>query len=111
MACAAGAVGGGGGARRSQIVRARAHLDAALVEFKRNLIRDRTQAGLAAARARGRQGRRPRKLDEAKTGLLYKLYDEREKTVREICGLLGISKPTLYDYLERRAKTRAAAAP
>jgi DNA invertase Pin-like site-specific DNA recombinase len=65
---------------------------------------------LAAARARGRKGGRPRKLDEAKVALLYKLYDEREKTVREICGLLGISRPTLYDYLSRRAKTRPSGA-
>jgi DNA invertase Pin-like site-specific DNA recombinase len=86
------------------------HIFSALAEFERTLIRERTQAGLAAARARGRQGGRPRKLDEAKTALLYKLYDEREKTVREICGLLGISKPTLYDYLDRRAKSRPSGA-
>ena len=85
------------------------HVFSALAEFERNLIRERTQAGLAAARARGRKGGRPRKLDAAKVALLYKLYDEREKTVREICGLLGISKPTLYDYLARRAKGPAAA--
>jgi len=86
------------------------HFFSALAEFERNLIRDRTQAGLAAARARGRQGGRPRKLDEAKTALLYKLYDEREQSVRAICGLLEISKPTLYDYLDRRTKARTAAA-
>jgi predicted transcriptional regulator YheO len=42
---------------------------------------------------------------------LYQLYDERERTVREICRLLKISKPTLYDYLGRRAKEQASAAP
>jgi DNA invertase Pin-like site-specific DNA recombinase len=87
------------------------HVFSALAEFERNLIRERTQAGLAAARARGRKGGRPQKLDAARVALLYKLYDEREKTVREICGLLEISKPTLYDYLARRPKAQAAAAP
>jgi len=85
------------------------HIFGAIAEFERNLIRERTQAGLAAARARGRKGGRPQKLDAAKVALLYKLYGEREKTVREICGLLGISKPTLYDYLARRPNARAAA--
>jgi len=87
------------------------HIFSALAEFERSLIRERTQAGLKAARARGRKGGRPRKLDAAKTELLYQLYDERERPVREICRLLGISKPTLYDYLIRRAQEQAAAAP
>ena len=86
------------------------HIFSALAEFERALIRERTQAGLAAARARGRKGGRPRKLDAAHVALLYKLYDEREKTVREICSLLGISKPTLYDYLARRPRAEAAVA-
>jgi DNA invertase Pin-like site-specific DNA recombinase len=87
------------------------HVFSALAEFERNLIRERTQAGLKAARARGRKGGRPRKLDAAKTKLLYQLYDERERPVREICQLMGISKPTLYDYLGRRTEARAAAGP
>ncbi len=84
------------------------HIFSALAEFERNSIRERTQAGLIAARARGRKGGRPRKLDAAQTELLYQLYDERERPVREICLLLGISKPTLYDYLDRRAQELAA---
>lgn len=76
----------------------------ALAEFERNLIRERTQAGLAAARARGRVGGRPRKLDETQTELLYKFYDEQEHKVKEICKMLGISKPTLYEYLKRRTQ-------
>ena len=87
------------------------HVFSALAEFERDLIRERTMAGLKAARARGRKGGRPRKLDAAKTKLLYQLYDEREHPVREICRLLGISKPTLYDYLGRRTEARAAAGP
>ena len=87
------------------------HVFSALAEFERNLNRERTQAGLKAARARGRKGGRPRKLDAAQTELLYHLYDERERPVREICRLLGISKPTLYDYLGRRAQEQAPDAP
>ena len=71
----------------------------ALAEFERNLIRERTLAGLSAARARGRTGGRPKALDTAKIKLLYKLYVEKAHTVKEICQLLGISKPTLYTYL------------
>jgi DNA invertase Pin-like site-specific DNA recombinase len=74
----------------------------ALAEFERNLIRERTLAGLSAARARGRTGGRPKALDTAKIKLLYKLYDEKAHTVKEICQLLGISKPTLYTYLGQR---------
>ena len=74
----------------------------ALAEFERNLIRERTLAGLKAARARGRIGGRPKALDATKTELLYKLYDEKQHTIKEICQLLGISKQTLYDYLARR---------
>jgi DNA invertase Pin-like site-specific DNA recombinase len=87
------------------------HVFSALAEFERNLTRERTQAGLVAARARGRKGGRPRKLDTAQVKLLYQLYDERERTVREICRLLKISKPTLYDYLDRRAAEQATATP
>ena len=71
-------------------------------EFERNLIRERTIAGLRAARARGRVGGRPRKLDTKKTELAYQLYDEKKYAVKEICQILEISKPTLYAYLHRR---------
>ncbi len=73
----------------------------ALSEFERNLIRERTQAGLAAARARGRRGGRPLALDEKKREITVKLYNEKEHTVREICQIMGISKPTLYSYLRK----------
>ena len=78
------------------------HLFGALAEFERNLIRERTRAGLAAARARGRKGGRPRKLDNIKVKLLYRLYDEKEHAIKEVCQVLRISKPTLYAYLQRR---------
>ena len=80
------------------------HIFGALAEFERNLIRERTQAGLAAARARGRKGGRPKSLDAKKTELLYELYDSKKHTVKEICEMIGISRPTLYSYLQRREK-------
>jgi len=85
------------------------HVFGALAEFERNLIRERTRAGLEAARARGRKGGRPRVLDSKKVELAYRLYDEKKHTIKEICQMLGISKPTLYAYLQRRTKrTRCA---
>ena len=78
------------------------HIFGALAEFERNLIRERTIAGLEAARARGRLGGRPKKLDAKKTELAYQLYDEKKYAVKEICHMLGISKPTLYACLARR---------
>ena len=78
------------------------HIFGALAEFERNLIRERTQAGLEAARKRGRLGGRPRSLDANKTKLLYRLYDEKKHTIREICDMLEIRRSTLYDYLSRR---------
>jgi DNA invertase Pin-like site-specific DNA recombinase len=76
------------------------HIFGALAEFERNLILERTKAGLAAARARGRMGGRPKSLDPKRRRLLIKLYEEREHPVEEICRIMGISKPTLYSYLE-----------
>ena len=78
------------------------HVFGALAEFERNLIRERTQAGLAAARARGRKGGRPKALDRQKRELLYRLYDEKKHTIKQICQLIGVSKPTLYAYLKSR---------
>ena len=75
------------------------HIFAALAEFERNLIRERTHAGLEAARARGRKGGRRPKLDDKKRALTVDLYRRKEKTVGEICKLVGISRPTLYAYV------------
>ncbi|TVM30215.1 recombinase family protein [Oceanidesulfovibrio marinus] len=76
------------------------HIFSALDEFERNIIQERTRAGLEAARARGRKGGRPKKLSPQKQELALKLYHEKEKTVAEICELVGVSKPTLYGYLK-----------
>ena len=80
------------------------HIFGALAEFERNLIRERTKAGLAAARARGRLGGRPKQLELSKRQLVAKLYKSREHTVQEICQLMGISKPTLYKYVREEGK-------
>jgi DNA invertase Pin-like site-specific DNA recombinase len=80
------------------------HIFGALAEFERNLSRARAQTGLDAARARGRNGGRPKALDADQRALAVKLYEQRKHTVDEICRALGISKPTLYAYVrERRA--------
>ncbi|MBM3120065.1 MAG: recombinase family protein [Chloroflexi bacterium] len=75
------------------------HIFGALAEFERNVIRERTKAGLASARARGRQGGRPKALDGKKQEALISLYREKKHTVREICKILGISRGTFYTYL------------
>ncbi len=76
------------------------HIFGALAEFERNLIRERTQAGLQAARARGRKGGRPKALNKDKQALAIKLYNEKKHSVDQICEMMGISKPTLYKYIE-----------
>lgn len=77
------------------------HLFGALAEFERNLVRERTQAGLSAARKRGRQGGRPALLSPTKKALALKLHQERNHTIEEICNMMGISKSTLYNYLNK----------
>ncbi len=74
----------------------------ALAEFERKLIQERTRAGLNAARTRERIGGRPKILDENKISLMLQLYDEKKHTIKEICSVLNISKPTLYVYLRQR---------
>ncbi|WAK00504.1 recombinase family protein [Methylobacter sp. YRD-M1] len=81
------------------------NLFASLAEFERDLIRERTQAGLSAARARGRNGGRPKGLPqkaEATACAAETLYKEGKLTVNEIAEKLGIAKSTLYAYLRHR---------
>ena len=75
------------------------HLFGALAEFERNLIKERTLAGLQAARARGRKGGTPPSLNSEKQKLAAKLYSEKNHSVNQICQIMGISKPTLYKYV------------
>ncbi len=78
------------------------HVFGALAEFERDLIRERTHAGLAAARARGRKGGRPKKLDDPKqVALVQALYDGGQTDIATICRTLGISRATLYRSLDR----------
>ena len=81
------------------------HIFAALAEFERQLIRDRTKAGLQSARARGRHGGRPRGLSqdaENTAAAVEALYKENKLSTTEICNKLNISRGTLYKYLRHR---------
>lgn len=67
-----------------------------LAEFEREIIRERTNAGLKAARARGRNGGRPRKLNDQKVLMARNLMANNEINIGEICRTMQISKSTLY---------------
>lgn len=75
------------------------HIFASLAEFERDLIKERTNAGLTAARARGRKGGRPRGVvNEKKRQAALSLKKDTTRTVKEICEILGISRNTYYKY-------------
>ena len=84
------------------------HLFGALAEFERNLIQERTMTGLSAARARGRLGGRPKRLNTDKQQLAVQLYEAKNTSIKKICEMLAISKPTLYAYV--RANQQSAGA-
>ncbi len=71
------------------------HLFGALAEFEREITRDRTVAGLTAARARGRVGGRPSKLSAEQRRQARKMYDEWELTVEQIGRVLGVSRSSV----------------
>ena len=71
---------------------------ALLAEHERDRIRERTMAGLAAARARGRNGGRPKVLTEEKEALAFEALQDRNKTVKGIAKGLGVSEATVYRY-------------
>ena len=73
----------------------------ALAEYERELIRERTNVGLAAARARGRHGGRPKLLDGAKVTRAKELHAAGVMRPREIADAVGVSVPTLYRYLAK----------
>jgi DNA invertase Pin-like site-specific DNA recombinase len=87
------------------------HLFGALAQFEREIIRDRTIAGLEAARARGRKGGRPAKLTPAQQAMAKRLYAERRHTVAEIGALLGVSRTSIYRLLGRDGGNAAVTAP
>lgn len=77
------------------------HIFGALAEFERNLIKERTMAGLQAARARGRTGGRPKlKPSATKVTMAKQLYADHANSIEDICHTLHISRATLYRYLK-----------
>ena len=72
-----------------------------LAQFERDLIRERTRAGLEAARARGRKGGRPAKLDEKQVKEVRRLYGSRTVTVEQIAAMMGVGRSTIYRCLGR----------
>jgi DNA invertase Pin-like site-specific DNA recombinase len=83
------------------------HLMGSLAEFERDLIRERTNAGLAAARARGRIGGRPRKLKtNGKVALARQMFADQSHSILEICAALGIFRATLYRYTQQLASEK-----
>ncbi|MHB1432005.1 MAG: recombinase family protein [Streptosporangiaceae bacterium] len=90
------------------------HVLSAISEFERDIIKERTADGLAAARARGRVGGRKRKLSDAQVALARRLYDEvgddgkRAHTVDQIAGMVGVTRGTIYRALERQEREAKA---
>jgi DNA invertase Pin-like site-specific DNA recombinase len=76
------------------------HIFGALAEFERDLIKERTNAGLQAARARGRKGGRPQVLTEKKVAMVRALYADKSNSINDICKTLNIGRTTLYRYLK-----------
>jgi len=84
------------------------NLFASLAEFERDMIRERTKAGLAAARARGRVGGRPKGLSaqaQAKARAVKTMHGLKTHTILEICQLFHLSRATVYRYLAWREET------
>ena len=83
------------------------HLFASLAQFERNLIRERTRAGLASARARGRKGGRPPKLGPKELREIRALLRDPEVTISSVAKRYGVSRVTLYAHLNAPAKGRS----
>ena len=77
------------------------HIFASLAEFERNIIRERTKAGLESAKARGRTGGRPPKLSDKDIEVAKTLLKNPDITVAEVANKLGVSFPTLYRYIPK----------
>ncbi|MBA3601926.1 MAG: recombinase family protein [Acidobacteria bacterium] len=86
------------------------HIFAALAEFERNLIRERTNAGLAAARSRGKLGGRKKSLDTDEQKRAVEMYRRKNHTIGQICKMMNISKPTLYAYIREQEANQIAKA-
>lgn len=81
------------------------NLFAALAQFERDLIKERTNAGLQAARARGRTGGRPKSLTSTDEAMITQLYNAKTITVKEIATRFGVSRSTIYKALQDTGKT------
>ncbi len=79
---------------------------AALAEFERELIVERTRAGMAAARARGRNGGRPYRMTAAKLRLAMAAMASRDTKVAVLCSELGITRQTLYRHVDPKGNLR-----
>ena len=79
------------------------HFFGALAEFERDLIRERTTAGLAAARARGKRGGRPVKLTATQVAMAQRMHDDPAIPLENILKTFHVSKATLYRYLAAAA--------
>ncbi len=80
------------------------HIFAALAEFERDIIHERTRAGLDAARARGRSGGAPKSLSPQQVQALKKLYESKTMPVSQICSMFHIGRTTLYRYVNEEQK-------
>ena len=81
------------------------HIFGALAEFERNLIKERTIAGLDAARSRGRRGGRPKlKASTSKVSMAKKMYADKSNKINDICKTLNISRATLYRYVNTKTE-------
>ena len=78
------------------------HIFSALAEFEKDLIAERTKAGLKAARVRGKMGGRPPILDNRQISRMIEMYEQGKNTVAEICKIYDISRPSFYNYLKKR---------
>src|SRR6266852_6496409 len=76
------------------------HIFGALAEFERDIIRERTNAGLQAARARGRIGGRRKALTPKQQEMAQQLYDDKTNEIVAICKTFNISRTTLYRYVK-----------
>ena len=72
------------------------HIFAAIAEFERDIIRERTLSGLKAARARGKIGGRPFKLTSSQIQMVKNLYNDKSNSLDDICEMFKISRSTLY---------------
>ena len=77
------------------------HVFGALAEFERELIRERTNAGLASARSRGRMGGRPKAMTDKQLRIAQTMLIDPKTTVKDVCETLQVSKTTLYRYLNK----------